>query len=157
MDLGDNASTVSILELGDLQARLQSFALPPRPMTWEDLQGGMGRFTTGLDVPAAIVDGLQSSDTEVQDSDDQVRQEEVLDSTEAIREDCPLAMVAIPEVVATCDEEILTKIADGEIDVKPAVLKEELTVWNPLDRPTPIAKKGCRSVAGFCMGRKHER
>ncbi|CAM6128036.1 unnamed protein product [Calypogeia fissa] len=118
----------------------------------------MGRFTTGLGVPAAIVDGLQSSDTEVQNSDEQVRQEEVLDSTEAIREDCPLATEAIHEVVATCDEEAQPKsVVDGEIDAKPVVLKEELTVWNPLDRPTPIAKKGRRSVAGFCMGRKHER
>ncbi|CAM6127008.1 unnamed protein product [Calypogeia fissa] len=48
MDLGDTASTVAVLELGDLQGRLHDFQLPPHVVTEEHLKGPMAAFTSGF-------------------------------------------------------------------------------------------------------------
>ncbi|CAM6127835.1 unnamed protein product [Calypogeia fissa] len=104
----------------------------------------MGRFTSGLHtsdnhtvVPSAL--DKQKVD-EPMTQDDVVRQEGVV----ASEEECEAETIEVPRE----EEREAATIADGERNNEPAKpaavkedVKEEITVWNPPDRSTPVTKK----------------
>ncbi|CAM6118049.1 unnamed protein product [Calypogeia fissa] len=94
---------------------------------------------TNEDCPLAIVEclpAIEKQQPSVSDKDKILGGEEELDSAKET--------VKTVEKVETVDEE--TTIEPGK---PPIIVKEELTVWNLPDRPTPVTKKGW-SVISKC-------
>ncbi|CAM6102232.1 unnamed protein product [Calypogeia fissa] len=108
MDLGDSASAVAVLELGDLQGRLREFQLPTHHLTWEHLKGRMAGFTNGF---------CTTEITNV-DMDLETTTEEALPCS---HEDGPLAIV---ECLPAIEKELGDSVLESIVECLPRTEKE---------------------------------
>ncbi|CAM6122507.1 unnamed protein product [Calypogeia fissa] len=127
MDLGDSASAVAVLELGDLQGRLREFQLPTHHLTWEHLKGRMAGFRNGfctteitnvdMDLETTTEEALPCSH-----EDGPLAIVECLPATEkALGEDGPLAIV---ECLPATEKELGDSVLEAIVECLPRTEKE---------------------------------